>query len=136
MEFSYADASLRELSLADTHLLDGRVLRLRTQRTVLEDLRADSVEFSGCDLGSLRCSGGKLSRVVFSECKIMGGAFEDITFENVLFDKCRLDYTTFSRVRAAGPVVFSGCSLHEATFASCDLGSAAFDTCTMISRVR
>ncbi|MGI5526838.1 hypothetical protein ACQEVX_05225 [Streptomyces syringium] len=44
-EFTYADASLRELDLAGTHLLDGRVLRLRSQRTMLENLPADSVVF-------------------------------------------------------------------------------------------
>ncbi|MGW1194416.1 pentapeptide repeat-containing protein [Streptomyces sp. NPDC002536] len=130
-EFTYADAVLRELNIAEGQLLDGRVLRLRAQRTLLEDLRVDSVEFSGCELSSLRWSGGKLSRVAFSDCKIMGGAFEDVVFDNVLFDKCRLAYTTFSRVRAAGPVVFSECSLREATFSSCDLGAAAFDTCMM-----
>ncbi|MFD0386281.1 pentapeptide repeat-containing protein [Streptomyces stramineus] len=130
-EFTYADASLRELDLADAHLLDGRVLRLRTQRTTLKDLRVDSVEFSGCDLGSLRWSGGKLSRAVFSDCKLLGAAFDSVAFDSVLFENCKLDYATFRRARATGPVIFSKCSLAEASFARCDLSAACFDGCGM-----
>jgi len=45
--FHYADADLRELDLADTHLLDVRVTGLTTQRTRFGELRVDSVEFAG-----------------------------------------------------------------------------------------
>ena len=46
-EFHYADADLRDLDLADTHLMDGRITGLKAQRTRLEKLRVDSVEFTG-----------------------------------------------------------------------------------------
>ncbi|GHH70711.1 hypothetical protein GCM10018793_05170 [Streptomyces sulfonofaciens] len=60
-EFHYGDADLRALDLADTHLADGRVTGLRTQGVRLERLRVDSVEFTGCDLASLRWSDSKVS---------------------------------------------------------------------------
>ncbi|MGW0884493.1 pentapeptide repeat-containing protein [Streptomyces sp. NPDC002671] len=130
-EFHYGDADLRALDLADTHLIDGRVTGLRTQRTRLDKLRVDSVEFTGCDLSSLHWSDSKVTRAVFRDCKLMGAMLEDVTLDDVLFENCKLDYSTLIRVRATGPVIFSQCSLREATFDGDDLSAAAFDECDL-----
>jgi uncharacterized protein YjbI with pentapeptide repeats len=130
-EFHYADADLRDLDLADIHLLDGKITGLKAQRTRLEKVRVDSVEFAGCDLASLQWSDSKVSRVVFRDCKLMGAALDDVTLDNVLFDNCKLDYSMLTRVRATGPVIFSGCSLRETTVAAADLGAAAIDACDL-----
>ncbi|MGW0705686.1 pentapeptide repeat-containing protein [Streptomyces sp. NPDC002643] len=129
--FRYADADIRDLDLSDTHLLDGRVTGLRTQRTRFDELRLDSVEFTGCDLSTLHWTNSKISRAVFRDCKLMGAALEDITLDHVLFENCRLDYSTVVRMRTAGPVIFSACSLREATFAAADLTAALFDDCDL-----
>ncbi|WP_432052887.1 pentapeptide repeat-containing protein [Streptomyces xiamenensis] len=128
-EFSFAGAELRDLDLADTHLLDGRVTGLKAQRTRLEKLRVDSVEFAGCDLSSPRWTDSRISRVVFRDCKLMGAAFEDVTLDNVLFENCKLDYSRFTRVRAAGPVIFVKCYLREVTFTAADLRAVLIDDC-------
>ncbi|AKG41412.1 pentapeptide repeats family protein [Streptomyces xiamenensis] len=128
-EFHYADADLRDLDLADTHLMDGRITGLKAQRTRLEKLRVDSVEFTGCDLSSPRWTDSRISRAVFRDCKLMGATFEDVTLDNVLFEHCKLDYST--RVRATGPVIFSKCSLRETTLAAVDLGAALIDDCDL-----
>ncbi|MFD7089899.1 pentapeptide repeat-containing protein [Streptomyces sp. NPDC059896] len=130
-EFHYADADLRDLDLADTHLMDGRITGLKAQRTRLEKLRVDSVEFTGCDLSSLQWTDSKLSRAVFRDCKLMGATLEDVTLDNVLFENCKLDYSTLTRVRATGPVIFSKCSLRETTLAAADLGAALIDDCDL-----
>ncbi|MFE6665844.1 pentapeptide repeat-containing protein [Streptomyces sp. NPDC057697] len=130
-EFHYADADLRDLDLADTHLLGGRITGLKTQRARLERLRCDSVEFAYCDPASLRWSDSKVSRTVFRDCKFMGATLENVTFDNVLFESCRIDYSTFARVRAVGPVIFSKCTLRETAFADCDLGAALIDGCDL-----
>ncbi|MFI9829653.1 pentapeptide repeat-containing protein [Streptomyces sp. NPDC051913] len=130
-EFQYADADLRALDLADTHLLDGRVTGLRTQRAQMEEVRVNSVEFTRCDLSSLHWSASKLTRVVFRDCKLLGATLEDVTLDDVLFDNCKLDYSTFIRVRAAGPVIFSACSLREATFTATDLADCLLDDCDL-----
>ncbi|MGW4033275.1 pentapeptide repeat-containing protein [Streptomyces sp. NPDC004838] len=126
-EFHYADADLRDLDLTDIQLLVGRITGLKTQRARFDKLRVDSVEFSGCDLSSLHWVESRISRTAFRDCKLMGGVLEDVTLENVLFENCKLDYSTFTRVRTAGPVIFSACSLRETTFAATDLGSALID---------
>ncbi|MEU1307844.1 hypothetical protein ABZ419_02955 [Streptomyces cinnamoneus] len=71
-EFTYADADVRELDLADSHLMDGRVLRLRSQRTVFEDLRVDSVEFSGCDLAAAAFDACAMERTEFGSGRYAG----------------------------------------------------------------
>ncbi|MDT0323163.1 pentapeptide repeat-containing protein [Streptomyces millisiae] len=130
-EFQYADADLRDLDLADTHMLDGRITGLKAQRTRLEKLRVDSVEFISCDLASLQWTDSKISRSVFRDCKLMGATLEDVTLDNVLFENCKLDYSTLTRVRAAGPVIFSKSSLRETTFAAADLTSTLIDDCDL-----
>lgn len=130
-EFQYGDADLRDLDLADTHLMDGRITRLTTQRTRLEKLRIDSVEFTGCDLSNLQWTDSKISRAVFHDCKLMAAALEDVTLDNVLFENCKLDYSILTRIRAAGPVIFAKCSLRETTFAAADLVAALIDDCDL-----
>ncbi|MEW1723700.1 pentapeptide repeat-containing protein [Streptomyces sp. NPDC093109] len=130
-EFHYADADLRELDLADTQMMDGRVTGLKAQRTRFDALRVDSVEFSGCDLASLHRSNSRISRAVFRGCKLMGAVLEDLTLENVLFENCKLDYGALIRVRAAGAVIFSKCSLRETTLTGTDLSAALLDGCDL-----
>ena len=130
-EFRYGDADLRALDLADTHLVVGRVTGLRTQSARLERLRVDSVEFTGCDLSSVHWSDSRVTRAVFRDCKLMGATLEDVTLDDVLFENCKLDYSTLTRVRAAGPVIFSQCSLRETTFDAVDLSGAVFDGCDL-----
>jgi uncharacterized protein YjbI with pentapeptide repeats len=131
VEFHYADADLRDLDLADNQLMDGRITGLKAQRTRLERVRVDSVEFSGCGLAALRWTDSKVSRAVFRDCKLMGATLEDVTLDNVLFENCKLDYSTLTRVRATGPVIFSRCSLRETTFSATDLGAAVIDDCDL-----
>ncbi|MFF7192365.1 pentapeptide repeat-containing protein [Streptomyces sp. NPDC008079] len=129
--FRYADADLRELDLYEAHLASGRISGLRTQRTRLDKLRVDSVEFTGCDLASLQWTDSKISRTVFRDCKLMGATLTDVLLDNVLFENCKLDYSTFTRVRATGPVIVARTSLRETTFTSGDLGTALFDDCDL-----
>lgn len=130
-EFHYGDAELRAFDLAGTHLMDGRVSGIRAQQVRWEDVRFDSVEWSGCDLTAFRWSGGKVSRTVFRDCKLLGAALDELTLDHVLFEHCKLDYGTFTRLRATGPLIFSRCSLRETTFAGSDLSGALFDNCDL-----
>ena len=91
----------------------------------------DPVEFTGCDLSSLRSQDGKLSRVRFDACKFLGGRIQAVTMEHVVFTGCKLDYAMLDQIRAAGPVLFAGCSLREAELTGCDLAGAAFDGCDL-----
>ncbi|MFF3699191.1 pentapeptide repeat-containing protein [Streptomyces sp. NPDC002221] len=113
---------------AQGQLVTGRISGLTAARVLFDDVRASSVMFDNCDLSSLRWSDSKLSLVVFRTCKIMGGALDGLALDDVLFEGCKPDYTAFSKVRATGPVAFTGGTLTEATFADCDLSGSSSTT--------
>lgn len=131
-DFQYVGERLRELDLTSTRLLGGRVVSVHAEHTRMEATQLHSVEFTDCTMKALRCASGKLNRVVFRNCSLMGATFDDCTFDNVLFEQCRLDYATVTRVRAIGPVAFTGCSLAEAELTGNDLaGETVIDQCTL-----
>lgn len=132
-EFQYMGLNLRSLELASTQLVTGRISGIRADRVVFNDVRLNGIEFLGCELSSLHWRDSKLSRVVFRDCKIMGGMLAGLSIEDVVFEKCRFDYSTFEKVRATGPVVFSECSLDEATFTDCDLTRAVINNSSLRS---
>lgn len=130
-DFHYTDVDLRDLDLSDTQLITGRITQVRAVRVQLQAVNLHSVEIDTCDWGSAHCAEGKLTRVVFRNCKIMGAALEGLVLDDVLFENCKFDYTTFTKIRATGAVVFSGCSLSEASFTDCNLTNAVVSDCTL-----
>jgi uncharacterized protein YjbI with pentapeptide repeats len=129
--FELADARMRALELKNLHLVDGRIRALRAETATAAGLSARSVEFTRCELGDLRWSGGKLSRVRFDGCKLLAARFENMTLDHVVFTECRLDFAVLSQVRAIGPVLFVRCSLRDAEFSGCDLSRSLFDDCDL-----
>ncbi|GHE71282.1 pentapeptide repeat-containing protein [Streptomyces lavendulocolor] len=130
-DFTFGDADLRSLELADTQLITGRIRGVRAQRVEFESLNLHGVEIIGSDLGAARWREGKLTRVVIRDTKLLGATLDGLVLDDVLFENCKLDYATFTKVRAAGPVAFAGCILTEATFTDCDLSNVVFSDCTL-----
>ena len=129
--FEFSRTRVPGLELADITLVDGKIGQIRADETSVTGTQVRSVEFTGCELRSLRWTGGKVSRTRFADCQLAGARFEDITLNHVIFDGCKMDYATLSRIRAAGPVMFTGCSLREAEFAGCDLTGSLFSRCDL-----
>jgi uncharacterized protein YjbI with pentapeptide repeats len=129
--FQFGATSLPEFDLVNVGLVQGRIRALRAGRASVTGARLSSVEFSGCDLSSLRWAGGKLSRVWFDSCRLLGARFIEVSAEHVVFTGCKLDYSVFEHVRVTGPVLFAGCSLREAEFTSCDLTGSLLDDCDL-----
>ncbi|WP_435058612.1 pentapeptide repeat-containing protein [Streptomyces sp. bgisy060] len=130
-DFAFTSTDLRSLELADTRLVTGRIHGLRAQQVALESLTLHGVEITGSHLGTARWSESKLTRVVIRDTKLLGATLDGLALDDVLFENCRLDYATFTKVRATGPVAFAGCVLTEATFTDCDLSGVAFSNCTL-----
>ncbi|MEV6394095.1 pentapeptide repeat-containing protein [Streptomyces sp. NPDC051907] len=128
-DFTYGDVDLRSLTLTGIRLITGRVTGVRAKQVEFEALNLHGVEIISSDLGSVRWSESKLSRVHFRDCKLMGAALDGVVLDDVLFEKCRFDYATFEKVRATGPVALAGCAFTEATFTDCDLSDAVFSDC-------
>jgi uncharacterized protein YjbI with pentapeptide repeats len=130
-DFTFGDADLRSLDLADNQLITGRIHSVRLQRVQFEALNMHDVEIAGSDLGTARWSESKLTRVVIRDSKLLGATLDGLILDDVLFESCKFDYTTFERLRATGPIAFTGCMLTEATFTDCDLSTVAFSECTL-----
>lgn len=129
--FEFSGARVPALELKDVTLVTGKIGKVRTGETSMTGTQVRSVEFAGCELGSLRWTGGKISRTRFSDCQLVGARFEDVTLDHVLFAGCKMDYAMLSRIRAAGPVMFTGCSLREAEFADCHLAGSLLSRCDL-----
>jgi uncharacterized protein YjbI with pentapeptide repeats len=132
-DFRYRDADLRSLELEKIRLLSGRIEHVRAGRAEFTVVRADSIEFTGCDLSSLTWSDSKLTRVRFTNCKLLGAHLTDLTLEHVVFSDCELDYSSLTHIKNTGPVIFSGCALTEARFEACDLSKTLLDACALNS---
>lgn len=130
-DFAFGDADVRTLELAATQLTTGRVHSVRAQRVEFGSLNLHGVEITGSDLGAARWSESKLTRVTIRETKLLGATVDSLVMDDVLFENCKLDYATFTKVRATGSVVFAGCILTEATFVDCDLSNVVFSDCTL-----
>ena len=129
--FVFGAASVRALDIGHVGLQDGQIRAVRAERCGVTAVDVRSVEFTGCELGSLRWAGGKISRTRFDACKLLGAQFENVTMGHVVFTGCKLDYATLDQVRAVGPVIFDHCSLREAEFTGCVLAGALFDECDL-----
>ncbi|MEU5811205.1 pentapeptide repeat-containing protein [Streptomyces sp. NPDC047718] len=130
-EFTYGEADLRSLDLSDARLVTGRITGVHAKQAEFEALNLHRVEISGSDLGTARWTESKLTRVHIRDSKMMGAALDGLALDDVLFENCKFDYATFEKVRATGPVAFTGCAFSEATFTDCDLTNAVFADCTL-----
>ena len=129
--FEFSGARVPALELKDVTLVTGKIGKVRAGETSMTGTQVRSVEFARCELGSLRWAGGKISRTRFSNCQLVGARFEDVTLDHVIFADCKMDYAILSRIRAAGPVMFTGCSLREAECADCYLTGSLFSRCDL-----
>jgi len=117
--FLYADREIRHLSTASSQLRNGRVRNVEAQRVAFNRVRLESLWIERCLLASAEWDECDLSRVVFRNCKILGGRFTGNRWASVVFDGCRIDYVTFESVRTSAPVVFTNTRLNDVTFADC-----------------
>ena len=70
--FEFSRARIPALGLKDVTLVDGKIGQVRAGEASVTGARIRSVEFAGCELGSLRWSGGKITRTRFDNCQLVG----------------------------------------------------------------
>ncbi len=89
-------------------------------------------EFTACNLSNCKVVKTGLRQCRFVQCKLLGLRFDtcnDFLFV-VSFDKCRLDFASFFKVKLKG-TIFKDCSLREVDFAQADLTSAVLGNCDL-----
>lgn len=129
--FELDDINMRTLDVKDVGLLDGKIHSVRAESAIMRGVNVRSVEFTRCELSSLRWTGGKISRTRFDACKLLGARFDHVTLEHVVFTDCKMDYSTLAQIRASGPVIFIRCSLRETEFNGCNFARSLFDECDL-----
>ena len=130
-DYLYANHQIRELAVTEGQLSNGRISKIDAQRVTMDTVRLESAYIEGCTLTSLELADCTLSRVIFRECKILGARFNDSKWANVVFDRCRLEYSDLDAINATGAVVFANTILKEVTFTDCELPNAVMKDCTL-----
>ncbi|BCJ63634.1 pentapeptide repeat-containing protein [Polymorphospora rubra] len=100
-------------------------------RAELDGVTVGRTWFVDADLDRSHFDTVTLDRCAFRGCSVMGVHWENLALRNVIFENCRLDYATFTKIKTSGPVAFLGCSLTETTFAGGKLAPSVFDNCRM-----
>ncbi|GIF98067.1 pentapeptide repeat-containing protein [Catellatospora citrea] len=89
--------------------------------------------FIDADLSTSRFDGVTLDRCALKGCTLVGAQWTGAVFKNVVLENCRLDYATFTELRAAMGVALIGCSMVETVFDRCRLNALALDECRLTS---
>lgn len=129
--YLYTGRSIRQLSIAERILSNGRISKIEAQRATFSRANFQSARIEHCVFGSAEWDECTLSRVVFRNCKILGATFSDNKWANVIFDGCKIEYTSFESVQASAPVVFVDTSFKEVTFVGCDLPGGHMSGCEL-----
>jgi uncharacterized protein YjbI with pentapeptide repeats len=93
--------------------------------------KLSNTRFESVDLSSHRWTDVSVSRCRFVGCRMMGFTVTGGTFADVLFERCRIDYAVFSRVKATGSVAFVDCTFTDAEFSGGDLSGTVFAGCDL-----
>jgi uncharacterized protein YjbI with pentapeptide repeats len=129
--FQYADKAVRQLSITDRTLANGRIFAIEAQRAAINRVNFTSIYIERCLFTSSEWAECTLSRVVFRDCKILDATFSDSKWKNVVFDGCKIEYSTLASIRASAPVVFVNTTFNEVTFEECDFPGGHMSGCEL-----
>lgn len=130
-DYSFSRHHLRHLALTDGDLLNGQFVDVYADRVAMNQVRIESARIDHCVWQSAQFTDCLLSRVVFTNCKILGARFNDNSWSNVIFDGCRIEFADFEAVNATGPVVFVNTTLNDVTFTRCAFPGGAITDCDL-----
>jgi uncharacterized protein YjbI with pentapeptide repeats len=129
--YRYSDKIVRQLSITDRRLSNGRISRINAQRATLNRVSIQSAYIESCVFTSAEWVECILNRVIFRDCKILGATFSGGKWANVVFDECKIEYAEFDSIRATAPVAFLNTVFSEVTFEGCDLPGGHMSGCQL-----
>jgi uncharacterized protein YjbI with pentapeptide repeats len=86
--------------------------------------------FHNCDIANLRARQSSMTRAELSVVRMIGLHWSDGLLQDVRFDECRIDLSSF-RFSTLTRVVFDRCTLSGAEFSNADLRGAEFRGCDL-----
>lgn len=129
--YRYSDKKLRQLSIADRRLSNGRISKIETRRATLSRVSIQSAYIESCVFASTEWVECALARVVFRDCKILDATFSDGRWANLVFDGCKIEYANFRSIRSGAPVIFVNTTFRDVTFEGCDLPGGHMSGCQL-----
>ncbi len=140
-----SEARLLDIDASGARVKGLRLVDVAVERGNLANLVAPELVLTRVSLTGVRLTGaewtrGKLTDVVFRDCRIDLATFAGTTFERVTFDGCLLAQTDF-REALLRSVRFSHCDLTEADLQGlridrCELRSCTLDGLVAVERLR
>lgn len=100
------------------------------QHTELPLLQCCDSRFEGDDFAGATLEKAYLRRVVFTGCRLLGTVVTDGDLEDIIFQRCTLDFCRIWTSRLAS-VRFEQCRLREASFDGANLSGARFADCDL-----
>jgi uncharacterized protein YjbI with pentapeptide repeats len=139
-ETRLVDAELSGGNERGWHLVDTVVERGNLANLVARELTLNRVVFSGVRLTGVEWTRGRITDVVFRDCRIDLATFAGTTFDRVAFDGCLLGQAEF-REALLRAVRFDHCDLTEADMTGvrldgCELRSCTLDGMAGVERLR
>ncbi|MDM4720152.1 pentapeptide repeat-containing protein [Micromonospora sp. WMMA1363] len=130
------DGLVEEVSWRGRQIEDQGIRGCRITASDLGEITWEGGALYGCEVARTDLSGAALTGVSIERCSVTGSRFTgtrliDVRLKDVLFDNCRFDYATLSRVSAAGSVAFTDCALVHGTWSSCRLSGVALRSCDL-----
>ncbi|MGH3870571.1 MAG: pentapeptide repeat-containing protein [Pseudonocardiaceae bacterium] len=129
----YADRRVRHISVTGGRLTSGRMVKIEAERVTFTEVRFNSEQIEHCLFVSSEWDHCSLSRVVFRDCKILGASFIKNKWANVLFDRCKIEYSTFESINSSAPVVFVDTQFRQVTFTGCNFPQGHMSGCELAS---
>ncbi|MGH3907834.1 MAG: pentapeptide repeat-containing protein [Pseudonocardiaceae bacterium] len=130
-DYLYADRQVRHIVVEGGRLARGRICQIEVERATFTGVRFNSGQLEHCLFISSEWERCSLSRVVFRDCKLLGATFNENKWDNVVFDRCKIEYSTFESVQASAPVVFVDTQFKHVTFTGCDFPKGHMSGCEL-----
>ncbi|WDZ87239.1 pentapeptide repeat-containing protein [Micromonospora cathayae] len=125
------DASWRGAAFDDIGIRGSRLTGADLSESTWEAGVIFGCEITRTDFSGTTLSGMSIERCAVTGSRLTGTRFTDVRLKDVLFEGCRFDYATLTRVAAAGAVAFVDCVLTDATWSSCRLPDTVLRSCQL-----
>ncbi len=130
-DYLYADHQVRHISVSGGRLTGGRILKIEAERATFANVRFNSELIEHCLFISSEWDRCSLSRVVFRDCRILGASFIENKWKNVIFDRCKIEYSVFESIEASTPVAFVDTQFKQVTFTGCNFPKGHMSGCEL-----
>lgn len=117
--------SASDIVFEESHLGRVKLVETKLEKVRFTDMKIDDSDFSGSVWG-----GARLTRVVFSNCRLIGMQLFEAELNDVRFSECNMAGALLGGI-VSRHIEFNHCILREAFLQSARLNGASFKKCDL-----